>query len=156
VLLPAPLGPASTTTKGVWEIMSFRSRHFGSEVARGLIYDSSETDGAPKWETPEFNRDVALAIEDVCDGSIETPCLQREPCLPSKGIRQGCGDLFSVKEGRIGQHLMQVGAVTLPDVVCHAAPAAFVNFGEMRFVLGIDDPDRASSNDHHVWYQMAK
>ena len=99
---------------------------------------------------------MALAVEDVCDGSIETSRLQRKPCLPTKGIRQRCRDLLSVKKGGVGQNLMQVGAVTLPDVICHTAPAAFVDFGEMRFVLGVDDSDRASPNDDHVWHEVAK
>jgi hypothetical protein len=52
--------------------------------------------------------------------------------------------------------LVQVGTMTVADIVGHPPPPVLVDFSEMRFVLGIDDPDRAPADYDYVRDEVAE
>jgi hypothetical protein len=51
---------------------------------------------------------------------------------------------------------VQVGPARLPHLFSHAMPAGFVQVGEVRFVLGIEDAKLVVTTQHQVWGQVAE
>ena len=69
------------------------------------------------------------------------------------GIRENRCNLRGVPRGRIGQGLVHIMAVFRLKLLAECCPAAIIQFFEVRFVLGVDDPDSLLLFHNQIRYE---